>query len=271
MIGQKSILEKFNTFENIPSAVLLIGRKGCGKKTLVNTISNNLGVEIINIDKFSDDVKLELNIAVGRKLLIVDLTTLAQEKQSTSLQNSALKFIEDIPATYKIFILAEDESSVLDTILNRCYIQTFEEYTVDELRAIAAENNNSILEAYEDKYFNYLTTPQEVLTAPNVKQIQEIETLIDTIFNAIARANISNTLSISKKINFDNEIGLYDLNIFLNIFRYKLVEKLKTDYDEKYFQVFNKFNILYYNINRGNNNKMSMFENFLLDVKQILT
>lgn len=270
MIGQKNIIEKFNTFEKIPSSVVLLGPNGSGKKTIVNRIIENTGVDIFDIDKsFTDETKIALCSCPNRMIVVFDLTRDVIQKMIMNLQNSALKFIEDLPDNLRVFILAENETFVLDTILNRSYIQQVENYSNEELLEIARINNKS-LDEYGDNELKYLKWPKDILFAPNIKELKSIEILVDTIFTSIGKANISNTLSISKKINFNNEIGLYDLDLFLNIFEQKLVNKIITEGDEKYNQTFTIFNKMVYNINKYGYNKVYIFEEFLLDIKYIL-
>ena len=270
MIGQKSIIEKFNTFEKIPSSVVLLGPSGSGKKTIVNRIIENIGIDSFDISKsFTDEMKIDLYSYPNRMIIILDLTKDISQKTIMNLQNSTLKFIEDLPDNLRVFILAENETFVPDTILNRSYIQQIEKYSNEELLEIA-QINNKVLDGYTTNELKYFKTPKDILFAPNINEFKSIEILVETILTSIGRANISNTLSISKKINFNNEIGLYDLDLFLSIFEKKLVDKIISVGDEKYNRIFTIFNKMVYNINKYGYNKVYIFEKFLLDIKQVL-
>lgn len=270
MIGQSNILKKY--IDNFPSPTILIGPKGYGKKTLVNTIASMKYLDIIHISKpISNELKTKLFTYTNKAIICIDLTTSAYIKQIMSIQNSVLKLIEDLPSNFKLFILVEDESYLLDTILNRCFIQFLDDYTEKELRLIAKEYNSDNINKYSEKEIQYINSPRDILLNVPVNTINEIENLIDTIFSSIHRANVSNTLSISKKINFEiGESKQYDIDIFLNIFNYKLVEMLKMDYRNDYFLVFKLFNELKRDMAKTAINKHRLFEEFLLNIKYIL-
>ena len=271
MIGQKYILEKFNSFENIPLVSIFIGPRGSGKKTLIDEISKNINVDIFNVDSvFNDETKISLCSCPSDTLVIFDLTKTITEMAAVNLQNASLKFIEDLPENLRVIILVDSEARLLDTVSNRCQHFYIDKYSKEEILEIAKLYNKD-LSSYTNNELRYLKWPSDIISAPDIIIIKEIELLIDTIFSSIGRANISNTLSISKKINFNNEIGLYDLNLFLNIFDIKLAEKVLYETDKKYAEIFTIFNLMVYNINGYNNNKRYIFEEFLLDIKDILT
>ena len=272
MIGQKRLLEKFNNIDNIPKATIILGKTGCGKRTFVKTVANNLNINIINIDSIlSNEIKDEIYTYPNICFIVFNIAKNLQLKQSISIQNSILKLLEEPPINIRIFVLAENESYLLDTLLNRCNIITMDKYSVSELRQIAIENNFlTTIDEHSDDKLEYISSPIELLTFPTKDQLLKMENLVDTIFSSIHKANISNILSISKKINFSDNYELYDLDIFLNIFEIKLLNKIKYEYDKKYLSAFTELNELKYNISRFNINKINLFENFLLNLKIIL-
>lgn len=272
MIGQKRLLEKFNNIENIPKSIVILGPTGYGKKTFVTTLANNLNIDIITIDSIlSSEIKYKIYTYSNTCFVVFDINKKLQLKQLIDRQNSILKLLEEPPINIRIFVLAENESYLLDTLLNRCDIITMDPYSTEELKQIAKENNYlTNIDEYSENEFKYISSPSELLAFPTKDQLIAMESLVDTIFSSISKANISNILSISKKINFSDNHELYDLNIFLNIFEIKLLNKIKYEYNIKYLKVFNEFNELKYNINKFNINKINLFENFLLNLKTIL-
>ena len=279
MIGQSSIIKKYiNGFNSIEPVIILVGPKGSGKKTLLKTLASMSNLETVKLPKvITDEIKTELYTYSNKSILYIDLTDNLQYKQIISAQNSLLKFIEDIPSNYRLFILAEDESYLLDTILNRCYIQKLEQYTNRELKLIAKEYNMKSIMDYSDKEFEYLDYPKDVLLNIPIEIIHDMEDLVDTIFNSIGKANISNTLSIVKRLEFNNvndnrgdNNGLWDINIFLNVFTNICINKLVNNYSKQYFDIFTSLIKLKSDIRKVNVNKVYLFEKFLLDIKQIL-
>ena len=272
MIGQSSIIKRYiDGFRSIEPSVVLIGPKGSGKKTLLNTIAYMANTDIIHIPKvITDEIKYELYTYPTRAILSIDLTDNVQFKQMVAAQNSILKFIEDMPSNFRLFILVEDESYLLDTILNRCYIQPLEPYTKRELNLIAKDYNMTSISEYSDIEFEYINYPRDVLLNIPVTILHDMDNLVDTVLTSIVKANISNTLSIIRKLKFDDNEGIYDINIFMNIFNYKIVNILKSNYDSRYFDVFILLKDLRYNILRSNVNKVQLIEKFLLDIKYIL-
>ena len=273
MIGQKKLLEKFNNVDNIPKATILLGRTGSGKHTFINAVVNKLGIsEVITINSIlSPEIKDKIYTYPNLCVIIFNVGKELQVKQNIAIQNSILKLLEEPPINARIFVLAENESYLLDTLLNRCNILTLEPYTADELRQIAKENNFvTTLDEHTDDKLKYISSPAELLVFPTSEKLTQMENLVDTIFSSICKANISNTLSISKKINFNDDRELYDLNIFLNIFEIKLLDIIKYNYEDKYLVAYNELNELKSNINRFNINKTNLFEKFLLNIKTIL-
>ena len=280
MIGQSSIIRKYiNGFDSLPSSMILLGPQGSGKRTLLNTLSHMMNVEVIDLPKtITDDIKSELIVRPKRAIICVDLSSNTQHKQILSIQNSLLKFIEDIPINYKVFILADDESYLLNTILNRCYVQSLELYTNRELRLIAEEYGMDNVIQYSDKEFEYMEYPKDVLLNIPVDTIHSMESLVSTIFDSISRANVSNTLSIIRRFKFtdssstcsEQDTSLWDINIFLNILNKRLVDILINNYDKRYFDMFSLLSKLKFDMNKATMNKVHLFERFLLDVKYIL-
>lgn len=271
MIGQTSLLEKFNDIRKISGSNIILGPEGYGKNTLVNDIASNLDIHIFRIDNaLSNELKEQIYNYADVCFIVFDIDSKLQTKQIINIQNSILKLLEEPPKTAKIFILAENNSYLLGTILNRCHIIYMESYSTEELRAIARENNITNIDSYPDDKFKYISSPAEVLNLPTVEQLDNVEKLIDTVFNSINRANISNTLSISKKINFKDDNELCDLDTFLRVFEIKLLNLIKNEYDAKYLEAFKVLNKLSSDIKGFNVNKVNLFENFLLDLKNIL-
>ena len=263
---------KTNLFDEIniytESPLLLVGRNGSGKKTLVSYLSDkyNTGVKYIN-NTISDDTKSELYSYSDEVLIVFDLTSNLKVKQFVSFQNSILKILEDPPYLCKIIVLTEDTSHLLNTVKNRCNIRYIEKYSIDQLRAIAKINDNKNILDYTDDQLGYITYPIDAIKAPSTDELLKLENLIRTILSSIYTANISNILSISKKLDF-SDVG-YDINLFLTIFKSELVKSLKHEFNSKYFDIFKVFMKLDNNMRNPSFNKKNLLEDFLLTLKYI--
>lgn len=265
MIGQKVLRENINIVKESP--LILVGKKGCGKKTLVEEIATKEDMNYLYIDTFvDDDTKESLYIKSNLTLVIFDLTKDMQYKQFLMFQNSILKLLEDTPLYCKFIVLCNDDLTLLNTLINRCNTRYMESYTDEELYSIAEIYNNNNIKEYSKDQMRYINTPLDVINASSVNEILEVEKLVDTILSSIYNANISNVLSISKK--FDKEEG-YSIELFLNIFRIKLTDTLKYDFSYKYFKIYNIFMKLDSSINKPYRNKVNMLEEFLLTIKYV--
>lgn len=270
MIGQKKLLQEVNIFSDCP--LILAGPVGCGKKTIIKELANKSNINTtIYIDKtVSDDIKLKLYSCTNNIIVVFDLTTTTTIKQFISFQNSILKLLEDIPIYCKFIILVEDSYVLLDTIINRCKkIRYIDNYSKFELFSFADEYNKLNIKEYSENQLKYILYPGDVLSAPNVMELENIEKLVDTILSSIYNANISNVLSISKKLKFTDQEEGYDINAFLNIFHVKILNLIKNDFNERYFKVFNRFEELLISFKNPYSNKRNLVEEFLLSIKYV--
>lgn len=267
MIGQEKLKKEIDINK---TPIILVGKKGSGKKTFINELAKleNIEVKYIN-STLSNDIKLELYTYTNKILIVFDLTYDLQYKQFISFQNSILKVLEDPPEYCKFIILSENSSELLNTLISRCYIKYMNPYSISELYLIADKYNNLNIKDYSDNQLKYITCPSDVIIAPPVKELIEIENLVDTILSSIYNANISNILSISKKLSFSDSESGYNIYLFINIFKNKLNDILKDNFTMKYFNIFNLFLEFESNINKLHRNKINLLEEFLLNIKYI--
>ena len=253
MIGQKNLIEQFNTFtfETLPTTMLLVGEKGCGKHTLMGMLSAKFSIDFENIsDKLTYEKIVDLFLNPLPKFYVID------KDMSISEQNSLLKFIEEPPKTAKVFILCENENSLLETIVGRCQKFYFEEYSEDEL--LNFTTNKELI--------SYFKTPGQLLSFSNDNMW--VFDLCKTILTKIDLASIPNVLTLSNKFNFGKDDTKFDIGVFM-----KLLVKTCYDFsikDNKYTYVYltilnwlNKMKI-------PNVDKQKIFELCLFDIKQTL-
>lgn len=271
MIGQERLLKHFDTFDGLPEVTVLFGNRGSGKKTLVNEVCKNIGVNSILIDKtLTDEYKDELFSSPIVAVLVFDLTS-TPTRQSVTVQNSILKFIEELPNNYRVFILAENETYLLNTVLNRGRVYVMDDYIDDEIRQLFELYNPQLLTTYTPEQFNYFRYPLEIIEAPTQEGLTKVEKLVDTMLTSITKANLSNLLSISKKIDIDgNNDELINLTLFLNVLSYKLYKHIIQTFNPQLLMVYNLLNKLIKNINKSNVNKQYILETFLVTMREVM-
>ena len=203
-------------------------------------------------------------------LVVFDFTHSMSINQFISFQNSVLKLLEDIPTYCKFIILVEDSYILLDTIINRCKkIRYIDNYSKNELFSIASLYNKTNIKEYSNNQLKYILYPYDVLNASTVIELENIEKLVDTILSSIYNANVSNILSISKKLKFNDLEDGYDINIFLNVFHVKILDLLRDNFSDKYFKIAGKFVNLMASFKNPYSNKKNLIEEFLLEIKYI--
>jgi len=249
MIGQINLIEKLNnfTYETLPQTIMFVGKKGCGKHTVINMLSTKFNVEIKNIsNKLNYEQVIEYNLNVNPCFYLID------KKLNINEQNSLLKFIEEPPTISKIIILTENENCLLETIIGRCQKFVFEKYSKEELKQFVND----------DELLNYVETPGEILSFKN--NSDWVFELCDSILTKIDFANIPNILTISNKLNFENDDG-FDIDVFMKILITKCFNYIGKN--EKYFKAYFTLKTFYDKMNIVNVDKQKLFELCLLQLK----
>lgn len=263
------------TLTDLPSTIWLQGDIGCGKHTLINDLAQKHEVQIEDVStKLSFDNIMEMYSNPNMIFYIIDFITI-DTKKSNSIQNSILKFIEEPPENARLFILTELNSYVnlLPTIQNRCQRFIFDPYTQEFLVEFAKEHDIPQEIVALASRCNY-NTPGRILTLQNtrVEDLQEIQSLVDKIIDNINRANVSNTLTLTKYVHFkDDDSGLYNMNLFLCVLENTYVDRaINNTYNFnvclKCYGIIQKYKSY---ISVSNVNKKALFENMLLELKGV--
>ena len=239
MIGQTKLHNELKSYniDTLPSTILFLGEKGCGKHTLAKELSNKFNLDLIEI---SNNISLEYIQEIYTKalpafyLINVDIIT---ERQ----QNMILKFIEEPIKGSFIILLSSSKASLLNTIINRCVIFTFSPYSKLELEHFI-DNKMDIADI-----LNICNTPGQILST-NIKIITDLKSLCKKIIFMLSKANYSNTLSIAQKINFKDEFDKFDINMFFNA--------LSTELLNAYIQTTNEYYIKMYKITLNEKKKL---------------
>lgn len=265
IIGQDKILKKIDKLNvsTFPRSLLLVGEKGSGKHLISSYISNKLELEMIDI---SNDISQELidmiYLQVEPRIYLID-TSLISVKD----ENTILKFLEEPLKNTFIILLTTSKNLLLSTIINRCQSWELEPYSKEVLSMFISETDN------KDMLLEITNTPGKVkdLSTLGIEKIVEI---CNKIFEVVSVNNISNTLTITNKINFNNkETEKYDFDLFVDVLLYCIKEKaIKSCIpgEERriveYYKLTNKLS----NERRiAHINKKLLFEHYLLEMREV--
>jgi len=260
IVGQKKLINKIQEYnlDTFPRSLLISGIEGSGKHTLCNFISDYLCLELIDItDTISLDLIDEITLRAKPYIYFIDGSILSDKKE-----NVLLKFIEEPLKNSFIIIICESTSQLLPTVVGRCQLWEMEIYTKDELKQFT--NNDLILQVAK--------TPGEVKKFEN-QDIEAIINLCNTIVDRIGNANYANTLTISDKIAFDNEVDKFDFRCFVRCLQDTLADRaLKADGKD-----FHKFSLAFFTTSDlyrmsyiKNINKKNLLDSYLTTIKGYL-
>lgn len=261
MIGQNNLLQQLNklTLSTMSQSIMLVGEYGCGKHTVVKNLANKLGVELIDISDNLNHDCIEQIVSCN----IPTFYVIGGEEITERQEGVILKFLEEPPSNAFIFILVENENSVLPTIRNRCHLYKFERYSEDELCKFS-ENEHT------EDFYEIANTPGKVIVYSKYN-IDEVLDYCDKILTQVKIANFSNILTISNRIDFKNEsTDKFNYNLFLDSLLYCSVRQVKLNEDPIYVLYYKETiklitdlrSVLYID-------KIKRFENYLCALKML--
>ena len=270
LVGHKSHLNNFISLynvNNLPSKILLSGRKGIGKSLLVkhflfkvfedeNTktlINNETHTNILNIKKNFDKKNIEIDqirkiikftnqssFNNKSKFIIIDDV----EYLNVNSSNALLKSLEEPNNNVYFFLIFNNEMNILDTIRSRCL-----EYRLD----LNLEDTRSIVDTYfKEKMYdtinnnlkNYYSTPKFLISLINFLEENKL---------SVSSTNISELIMniIDNKLYDKNSFVKEYLNYIIELFFYNHINiakkntfKLKKYYYSKLSNI-RKFNLDY--------------------------
>lgn len=249
----KNLIKTIDNFKYLPHSILLVGDYGSGHNDVCEYIANKFNLIRNDItNNISLDTINEISQMTERSLYTIDMTNVDERKQ-----NVLLKLFEE-PNEYTYLILnCEYEDLILDTIKSRSYRLNFDALTKKQLSEYVylTASNEEI-----DLILNVCTTIGQVEVANNTN-IKDLYSLCNKILTSMSTANFQNSLSIANKINFKDEYSKFDLQLFLKVLKYQLLNN----------EIKNKL-LICEDINKcskyigGMNNKQQYFENFLINM-----
>ena len=157
--------------------------------------------------------------------------------------------------------MTEDKNQLLDTVLNRCVVYSFESYTIQELSSFIKYEK----EINKELALKISTTPGQLIETDEGK-LESLYELVLKITNKIKDATLPNTLSISDKMNYKDNINKFDINMFFNSLILALTEEYIKNNNEFYFKLYNKVSEYKSMLNAPKINKEVLMDNFLITI-----
>lgn len=251
------ILENL-TMETLPRSLILLGDRGCGKRTFVNEISNKLSMDVVDI---SENLTLE-TIYFANSGVKPTIYTINASDITIKEENTILKFLEEPLDNSYIVILCENKSMLIETVLNRCVVWSFETYGRMFLEKFIKDEENKEL------ILDVCNTPGQVMELDTVN-LKEMFELADKMFNRIGFASMPNALSIADKFAFKNEKGKMNIETFSKILLRKITDLVRNETDYKYYHAYVLVDELVNSFNNKYANKRYLFEDFLIRLRMI--
>lgn len=212
ILYQDKLLSHINRFtiNTLPHTILLKGHQGSGKHLVCNYISDYFNLPLVDITEELNLEKItEIYLSPLPQMYLID-----SDKISVKEQNIILKFLEE-PSNLIFIVLLNSNNLLLDTIKNRCYNLDLQRYTKDNLKTFLTSDitDQSLL----NLIIEISKTPGDVIKFSNVNFI-DMYNFANKIFQYIKTANLSNCLTISNKLYFDNFIdNNYNVDLFCKV------------------------------------------------------
>lgn len=254
----KDLVDSYGV-SNFPHNLILVGEDGCGKHTLCDYIASHL--QFISKDisnEVSLDILWEAQLNSEPIIYIIDLSY-----RLPKYQNELLKTLEDYSNINYFILLSENDCNILPTIVNRCVVWRYGQYTEQELESVSDSYRNIKLK-------NVFHTPGQVLKWCDPALIDEIQSFCNLIFDKIGGANISNILSISNKIGFGKKSDGYPLDLFKRVLYVTSYSRCLSNRDRVCYDVYCLTREYVNSTNSINIDQQRKFEQYLFKLKFLM-
>ena len=277
MIGQKQILSQIDIMvdKGLPRFIVIIGDKGCGKKTLANQIAKKLNYQLISCGIKVDEIRDIIDLSYKQTEPIIYLIPDA-DKMSIGAKNSLLKVIEEPPNKAYFIMTLQQIENTLETIKSRCQLITMENYSDEELNKFINEINPNIessdrvivLDCCRNKY------QIDLFMRYGVKDFYGyVVKVVDNIY----KVQSSNSFKLAEKLDIKSEGNGYDINLFFELYKSICMKRLlEIAEDENQQDLFKHYGnsistTSYYQqkLNITGINKQSLIDLWILDIRKI--
>jgi DNA polymerase III delta prime subunit len=257
MVGQTNLIDRFKSYSvsNFPNTALITGDKGSGKRTIISKIiSTHLGLEVIDItSNISFDLITEIQLKAIPYIYLIQADFISEKEQ-----NMLLKFIEEPPLNSKIIITSEQKDNLLSTIVNRCVVFQMEPYTEKELLSFISYKEDAV----KRLSLEIFKTPGQIVSTQE-ETLKSMNLLTQKIILKSKESNYASILNVSDKINYKDEEGKYDIDVFFNLLVYNSYNEYKINSKENVLKLYNKIVETKNKLKTPRISKQALFENFL--------
>ena len=268
MIGQKELLSRIDNLiaENkLPKFTILVGPRGCGKKTIIAHIHKQFGQGVImNMGISVSDVRqaVEQTQTVGGTTMFC--TFADADNMSLAAKNALLKIVEEPPKNVYFIMTLESLSNTLETIKSRGTVFTIPPYTPTEIGEYASQYR--LNEAEMHVVADICETPGEVDMLRD-SGIIAFDEYVKSVVDHITDVSGANCFNIAKKIKFKDTDEGFDLRLFLKAFMtecgYRMSENIT-----KYANAIKITTSRLQELNVTGIAKQNVFDMWILDIRK---
>lgn len=252
---QEKLFNRINSLDSLPHSIFLLGDIGAGHEEVCKYISKKFNLQLVDIsENITNDIIFEILSNLTPTLYCINMNNIGIREQ-----NIILKLYEE-PSKYSHIVLnATFNDFILDTIKSRSYILKFDNYSSDYLKTLVYPTFTDL----EMKVILNICTTPGLIEIANHTNITELFNLCCKIITNMKGSNFQNALSIANKINYSDLYDKYDLNLFIKMLKYVI---LNSDIESK----LDIYKIVSSGLDRINNitNKQQLLEKTLIDLWQ---
>lgn len=264
-----SLIDSCVSFDDLPQTLLFVGEFGSGRHMLCNYIADKFSVECVDLNKklLKQDSKdtTSLHDRIEHiyfedtyKLYVLNMDDPAiQEKH----QNAILKFLEEPPASLHIILIAENTTSIISTVLNRCEVYYLQSYSDDFLKSFITNKAN------EEIVLQIAKTPGQIMLC-NRLNLNNIVSYANLVVEKAGYSNPANVLKISEKLAYKDEEEKINPKLFFRILLYCAEQNYIKNNNKSNEQVFFKTHALLKHSNIAHVNLQHVFENYLYSLRE---
>lgn len=224
MIGQTQLQSRIGRLiENgtFPRFSIFVGPRGCGKKTfireVINDLTNGFFVEVgIRVD---DIRELISNAYRVQSTAITTYFISDADNMSNAAKNALLKVTEEPPNNAYFIMTLEDENNTLETIRSRGTVFHMDRYTPDEILEYSKTvfGMEKLDSGTRQKIIDLCETPGDV-NILNKCGLYEFYDYVKLVVDNIAEVSTANAFKIPSKVALKEDAEGYDLKLFLKAF-----------------------------------------------------